>query len=106
MASVNAVGGLGKHHPESGHYGTLFIRGLADWAEADEWSRALYRAAQYLTRWGIADVSMSATVRRSGGKYEIEFKAVDKTLARKYFLEKYGTDKSKWPYDPTRRNSS
>lgn len=108
MASVAAVGGLGRHHPETGHYGTLYLRGFATREEAAEWSSALYRCAHFLCRHGIADVSMSAKVTRSKknpGTWEIEFRAVDKTLARKHVLEKYGPDRSKWPYDPRRRNT-
>lgn len=100
LASVNQAGGLGQHHPITGHYGTLYIRQLADREEAAEWRRALFRCAHYLARNGVADVSMSASIKRAGSGYEIEFKAVDKTIARAHVMAKYGTDRSKWPYDP------
>jgi hypothetical protein len=106
LASIQQAGGLGKHHPETGHYATLKITGLKDREEAGEWSRALYRCAHFLNRTGQAAVSMSATIKRVSGGYEIEFRAVDKTMARKHVLEKYGADRSKWPYDPRRRGSS
>lgn len=105
MASVNQAGGLGQHHPQTGHYATLIIRGIDTRDEADEWSRALYRSAHYLARNKIADVSMSAKIRRDGTKWLIEFRATDKTHARAYMLQKYGADRSKWPYDPRRRNA-
>lgn len=108
LASVEQAGGIGRHHPDTGHYATLYIRGLASREEAAEWSSALYRCAHYLHRHGLADVSMSAKITRSAkkpGTWEIEFRAVDKTLARKHVMEKYGADRSKWPYDPRRRNT-
>jgi len=106
LASVTRAGGFGKHHPVTGHYAELVIRGLADKAEAVTWQQALYRCAHYLNRTGRAAVSMSAKIERDGSGYRIRYRAVDKTLARKHVLEKYGTDRSKWPYDPRRRNSS
>lgn len=104
LASVDQAGGIGKHNAQ-GHYATLVIRDLATREEADEFKRALHRCAHYLARNGHADVSMSAAVKRDGSKYLIEFKAIDKTIARKFVLERYGTDRSKWPYDPRRRGN-
>ena len=106
LASISKAGGLGRHHPETGHYATLIIRGLKDREEAGEWSRALYRCAHYLNRTGQAAVSMSAKIRRANGGYEIEFRAVDKTLAKAHVLAKYGADRSKWPYDPRRKGAT
>jgi hypothetical protein len=106
MASVERAGGIGKHHPTTGHYAELVITDLADKAEADEYKRALFRCAHYLNRTGQAPLSMSAKVERDGAKYKITFRAVDKTLARAHVLAKYGNDRSKWPYDPRRRGGS
>ena len=108
MASVHHAGGLGRHHPETGHYGSLVIGDLATKEEADEYRKALYRCAHYLSRTGTAPLSMSAdrAVRGIDGKYSITFRAVDKTLARAHVLARYGTDRSKWPYDPRRRGAA
>lgn len=103
LASVAQAGGIGQHHPVTGHYATLIIRGLASKDEAAEWKRALHRSAHYLARHNVADVSMSASVRRDGTKWLIEFRVIDKTIARNYILQQYGPDRSKWPYDPRRR---
>jgi len=103
MASVTQAGGLGKHHPETGHYAELIIRGLADREEADEYQRALYRCAHHMNRHGIAPVSMSAKVERTADGYQVRFKAIDKTMARAHVLARYGTDRSRWPYDPRSR---
>jgi hypothetical protein len=81
LASVAQSGGLGKHHPETGHYSELVIRGLKDREEAGEWSRALFRCAHYLNRTGQAAVSMSAKIQRDGTGYRIVFKAIDKMAA-------------------------
>lgn len=102
LASVTQAGG--KHHPVTGHYARLVIKGLTTREEAEEWRRALYRCAHYLTRAGVADVGMSAVIKRDGGRgYLIEYHAVDKTLARQHVMTKYGPDRSKWPYDPRRK---
>lgn len=106
FASVQQAGGLGRHHPVTGHYAELVIRGLASKEEAKEWQQSLYRCAHYLARTGQADVSMSATIERDGTRYLIRFRAVDKTLARKHVMDKYGPDRSKWPYDPRRRGGT
>lgn len=107
FASVTRAGGIGKHHPQTGHYAELIIRGFADRDEAIEWQRALYRCALYLHRTGQAPVSMHAKVERDGkSAWLIRFKAVDKTIARQHVLDRYGPDRSKWPYDPRRRGGA
>lgn len=107
MASVNRAGGIGQHHPTTGHYATLVITGLASKEEADEYRRALHRCAHYLNRTGTAPVSMAAdrAVRQVDGTYSITFRSVDKTLARAHVLAKYGSDRSRWPYDPRKRGN-
>lgn len=104
MASVQRAGGPGKHHPATGHYGELVIV-CATGDEAREYSRALYRSARYLHKWRLADVGISADrpKKRPDGKWGLKFRAVDKTLARNHVMEKYGPDRTQWPYDPRRR---
>lgn len=108
LASVAQAGGFGKHHPATGHYSTLVITGLASADEAAEYKRALHRCAFYLHRTGQAAISMSADrpARQPDGTYSISFRAVDKTYARQAVLARYGNDRSKWPYDPRRRNTA
>ena len=95
---------MGKHD-ENGHYAELHLRGFTDKAEAAEWSAALYRCAHYLNRTGQAAVSMSAKVERDGRGYMVVYHAIDKTHARAHVIAKYGPDRSKWPYDPRRRET-
>lgn len=106
-ASISRSGGLGKHHPETGHYSTLVIKGLASKEEAAEYHRALYRCAHYLARHGTADVSMhiDRPKQQPDGTWILSFRAIDKTLARQHVLARYGPDRSKWPYDPRRRGN-
>lgn len=107
LASVQRAGGLGKHHPETGHYAELVITKLATREEADEYRRALFRCAHYLNRTRRAAVSMSADrPERTAAGYQVRFRAVDKTLARQHVMQRYGTDRSKWPYDPRARVST
>ena len=102
FASVTKAGG--KHHPQTGHYATLYIRDLGSKEEALEYRRALHRCAHYLSRTGQADISVSVDrVTRQGNKYTLSFRAIDKTAARAYVLQTYGPDPSKWPYNPRRR---
>jgi hypothetical protein len=103
LAAVNQAGGVGKHHPQTGEYATLVLRGFADRDEALEWQRSLYRCALFLhNRRGIP-VSMSVRMSRDGKGWKLTYRVGDKTLARRYHLEQHGTDKRLWPYDPTRR---
>lgn len=105
MAAVTRAGGLGKHHPQTGHYQTLIIDGLKDREEADEWKKALFRCAHWMSRNGIAPVSVTIKIEPvKGAGYQIRYGVYDKTMARKHIMEKHGTDRSKWPYDPRRRN--
>lgn len=91
----------GEHHPQTGHYGTLVIRGLDSRDEAAEYKRSLFRCALWLTRNGGPSVSISqADIERDGTGYKLTFRVSDKVHARKYQLETKGTDRSKWSYDP------
>lgn len=103
MAAVAQAGGIGKHD-EAGHYHTLVIKGLASREEADEWRKALYRCAHWMSRNGIAAISVTVKIRRAGDGYRIEYGVYDKVMARKHILDTYGPDRTKWAYDPRRRN--
>lgn len=104
MAAVAKAGGIGRHHPQSGLYQTLVIKGLDTREEADEWRKALYRCAHWMSRNGVAAVSVTIKIERATNGYLIRYSVYDKVMARKHILEKHGTDRSKWPYDPRRRD--
>lgn len=107
LASIEQAGGIGKHDPVTGHYAEMVIRGLSSKEEAAEWKASLWRCAHYLSRKGIAPVSMvSAKIEPDGDGFRIRFRTGDKTFARQRVMEKYGPDRSKWPYDPRRRGAA
>jgi hypothetical protein len=104
IASVTQAGGQGQHNSD-GHYAELVITGLDSREEAAEYVRALNRSALWLTRNAGAEVGMSAKIEKTATGYRVRFKAVDKVLARKHILEKYGPDPSQWPYNPRARGA-
>jgi hypothetical protein len=87
----------GKHHPKTGHYAELVIGDCASREEAQEEVRALHRAGRRL------GVSVIAGIEKRGKLYDVRFRAVHKDYGRAHIVAKYGTDRSKWPYDPRRR---
>lgn len=94
MASVDGAGGPGKHD-DQGHYKHLTYFGCETEARAKEIRQALFRCARYLK------VSMSATAHRSDdGTWQVDFFAVNPDHARAYVVGRYGTDRTKWAYDP------
>ena len=101
LASVNQVE---KHDDATGFYATLRLTSLADREEAEAYEKALRRSAYYLHRNHIVPVSMHAAIKRDGAKYMVEFTAINKIHSRNYMLQRYGSDRSKWPYSPRRKN--
>lgn len=105
MAAVEQAGGVGKHD-QHGHYAVLVIRGLENREEAAEYKRALFRCALWLTRNGVAELSVSqCDIERDGAAWKLTFRVSDKTHARKFQLETRGADRSRWAYDPRGRVS-
>jgi hypothetical protein len=99
FASINAANG--KHDPDTGHYATLVYAGCSDRERAKEISNRLFSSALWLTKHKKASVSMSTKIKpASDGTYSVEYVVINKAHARKFVLEKYGTDRSKWAYDP------
>lgn len=95
-ASIARANGIAS--PDNGHYAKVVYAGCESKERAQEISKALYRAARYV------GVSVKTEIVKAGdGTYQVHFYAIDKTHARKYMLERYGTDRTKWPYDPRRK---
>jgi hypothetical protein len=95
-------------HDDDGHYAWLVIGDLHDRAEAREYVRGLHRAARRLHSRQILAVGCRAEIiqdRKNGG-YKVRFAAVDKEIARRKVIEKYGPDKTKWPYYTGNRGNS
>lgn len=95
IASVSQVNGV---HNAEGHYGELVYAGCESKTRADEIKRALYRAGKHTGH------SVHAKVEKHGSEWQVRFKAIDKTMARKYMLSHYGDDRTKWPYSPWRHD--
>lgn len=88
----------GKHHPKTGHYAELVIAACESLEEAEEEKRALHRAGRRL------GVSVSAEIEKRGKLYDVRFRAIHKDYGRAHVIARYGNDRSKWPYDPRRRD--
>ena len=93
--SVNQAGGK---YDANGHYATLHYTGIETRERAIEIKKALYRGGKYTGH------SVSAKVVRDGSGYRVEFKAIDKIMAKKYMIDHYGPDRTKWPYSPWRKD--
>lgn len=86
-------------NPETGHYGELVYTGCKTRERAAEIKQALFRAAK---RQGY---SVTAEIEKKRGEFQVRFTAIDKKLARRYIIEKYGSDRSAWPYNPRRKGN-
>ena len=106
LAAITQAGGPGKHDATTGLYGTLVLRGIKDRDEAKAWDLSLYRCALWLTRNRDADISVSTKIKTAADGYLIEFSVYNKTHARAHVMNKHGTDRSLWPYDPRRRGGT
>lgn len=95
LASVSAS----PVNPDNGHYGELVYAGCETRERAEEIKRALFRAAK---RQGY---SVTAKVEKRLRTFRVRFTAIDKAAARRHVIEKYGTDRSLWPYNPRMRGT-
>ena len=92
-------------------YGVILkYTGIEDLDRAHDIRRGIYRCAKH--RGLTADAGPSGQlvddaeqmgVRKIRGKYELWYRIWDKRTGRKRHLERHGTDRSAWPYDPRRR---
>lgn len=107
LASVQQAGG--QYDPATGFYTWITVR-FGPNEDPQEWHQALRRAARYLHANGIANIGIHiepkrGTKRDAKGRY-IRYVAVNKAHTYQYMLTKYGSDRSKWPYDPRRRGGT
>lgn len=95
QASVDQAGGT---YDDQGHYALLVYAGCETRERAKEIVQALHRAGSHLK------LSVSTkTVKAEDGTFQVHFKAIDKVFAKRYVLEKYGNDVSRWPYNPRQK---
>lgn len=89
-------------------YGTeLRYQGIGTYERADEIRRGIYRCARHRGITAEAGHSREATtgemgIWKTGSEWEVRYRVWDKKTARKRHLERYGPDRTKWPYDPRR----
>lgn len=92
QASIDQAGGIPD---ENGHYAEVIYAGCETRERANEIKQGLHRSKRYL------NVSCSPKVEKSpDGTFLVRFRAYTKQAAKKYLLEKYGTDVNNWPYRP------
>jgi hypothetical protein len=103
LASIEQAGG--KYHAETGFYKTLRLR-LDDNDDAREWHRAFRRSAVYLHRNGIADIGIHVEIKRDRKGQYLEYVAINKAHTYRFIIQRYGPDRSKWPYDVHRRGGA
>jgi hypothetical protein len=78
--------------------GKLIYVGCESRERAAEVKKMLYRSA------GHHKVSLhTVIVKADDGSYQVHFSVFHKSYGRKYVLETYGADRSKFPYDPKAR---
>jgi len=97
QASVTQASGV---YDSDGHYAVILYTGCATRERAKEIVQALHRSGRHL------GLSVSAVPKPApDGTFTVVYHAIDKAHARAHVLARYGTDRSKWPYDPRRRGN-
>ena len=91
-------------------YGKILVySGIETEERAHEIRRGVYRCAKH--RGVSADAGRSVTTssddemgvrRQPDGTYILRYRVFDKRQARKRHIERHGTDRSAWPYNPRR----
>lgn len=94
---------------EKGYGQELRYQGIETFERADDIRRGIYRCAKH--RGITADAGRNVPTeddnemgmhKMPDGTWELRYRIWSKAQARKRHLERYGTDRSKWPYDPRR----
>ena len=101
-----AIASVNDACDETGVYSTLRYTGCSDYPRAQEIKRALYRSVYHVNknRNDADKISMSyEIIRDADDSYALEYTVRNKRHARAHVTRTYGSDRSKWPYDPRRR---
>jgi hypothetical protein len=97
---------------EQGYGKELRYTGIESYERADEIRRGIYRCTKHRGVTGdagpsrLVDAGTDAEqmgIRKTGKTYELRYRVWDKRQARKRHIERHGTDRASWPYDPRRR---
>lgn len=89
-ASISLANGK---HDEDGHFATLQYRGCQTREHAKEIAQALRRTKKYTGYTVVPRIKPA-----DDGTFIVEFFAVHPSYSQKYIVEKYGPDRTKWPY--------
>ena len=94
---------------DQGYGKVLVYSGIESEERAHEIRRGVYRCAAH--RGVSADAGRSVTTssdddmgvhRAADGTYTLRYRLFDKREARKRHIQRHGTDRSTWPYNPRR----
>jgi hypothetical protein len=94
---------------DKGYGVELRYQGIGDFERANDIRKGIYRCGRHR---GLAveagsgreaDAGEMGIHKMANGEWEVRYRIHDKKSARKRHIEKYGTDRSKWPYDPRRK---
>lgn len=97
---------------QQGYGKVLVYSGLESYERADDIRKGVYRCTRHRGVTGDAGPSRllppgagpdEMGIRKTGKTYELRFRVWDKRTGRKRHLERHGTDRASWPYDPRRR---
>ena len=93
-------------------YGVILVyTGIESLERGHDIRRGIYRCAKHREITAEAGKSSQLAdgdemgLRKVGDEYELRFRVWDKKSARAQMLQRYGTDRSKWPYDPRRKKN-
>ena len=87
----------------------LKLDGIESYERADDIRKGIYRCARHRKVSAEAGPSRVVSgagemgIHKAGKTYTLRFRVWDKRGARKRHLERYGTDRARWPYDPRRK---
>lgn len=99
----------GQHDMEHGFYETLIDGPFSSEAEAHKHRIAYKNSARSLQRRkknGL-DVAVNAWVEPGTlGTWNVRFRACCRECARAWLINKHGSDRSRWPYDPMRKRNA
>lgn len=93
---------------QKGYGRELVMKGIESYDRADDMRKGIYRCARHRKVSAEAGPSRVVTgkdemgIHKAGKTYTLRFRIWDKRRARKQHLERYGSDRAAWPYDPRR----
>ena len=99
LASVTAANG--KHDKTNGHYAWRKLK-CDTYEEAVAYKDGLYLSKKHFKRHPkkFPQVSVTTKITEADGKFYVEYCAIHPDYVAFYMINKYGEDRTKWPYQP------